>query len=133
MKTDRSEEEWDLIEQEANRAKIQELNEALEDSELSTYDDLKQEVEQLREAIADACFALDHSDSLRAKGYLLYALGEQDNRPALEENEQLREALAEIAAGLPREADQLGSDFEDHYHALRSRAETALDGGGDDQ
>jgi len=51
MKTDRSEEEWDLIEQEANRAKIRELNGALEDSDLPTYDDLKQEVKRLREAL----------------------------------------------------------------------------------
>ena len=51
MRTDRSEEEWDLIEQEANRAKIRELNEALEDSELPTYEDLEQEVKRLREAL----------------------------------------------------------------------------------
>jgi phage-related tail protein len=51
MKAGRSEEEWDLIEQEANRAKIRELNEALEDSDLPTYDDLKQEVERLRGAL----------------------------------------------------------------------------------
>jgi len=53
MKPKRSEEEWDLIEQEANRAKIRELNEALEDSELPTYDDLEQENERLRKALED--------------------------------------------------------------------------------
>jgi hypothetical protein len=51
MRPERSEEEWDLIEQEANRAKIRELNEVLEDSDLPTYDDLKQEVERLRKAL----------------------------------------------------------------------------------
>jgi len=60
MRPERSEEEWDLIEQEANRAKIREFNKALEDSGLPTYDDLKQEVEQLREALRVVRRGLKH-------------------------------------------------------------------------
>ncbi|WP_103029990.1 hypothetical protein [Salinibacter altiplanensis] len=48
MRPDRSEEELDLLQQEANRAKVRELEDALEDSDPPSYQDLEQEVERLR-------------------------------------------------------------------------------------
>jgi len=56
---------------------------------------------------------------------------EERIRELEQEVKRLREALAEIATGLPDEVGQLGSGFEDHYDALRSRAEDALDGEGE--
>jgi len=54
------------------------------------YPGLKSARGDLREAISDACSALNHGDADRAKGYLLYALGER-KRPS--DEQQLREAL----------------------------------------
>jgi hypothetical protein len=57
------------------------------------YPGLKNGWNELREAISDACFALDRGDADGAKGHLLYALGERKRSPDTGEERQLREAI----------------------------------------
>jgi len=96
------------------------------------YPGLKRQHERFREAISDACFALDHGDLDRAKEHLLYALGERERRPdPKQEVTRLREALRVVRRGLKHIAHRTESTAtrEDAHQGIIEIAD-ALDGGG---